>query len=144
MTITPVRPKKEPTCVYCAGNFAHPCWLYLLMDERHHPLKNPQTGVPYVGLSRVPLIRLKEQNREPGYKVGHKSTRKSAPHHMLAMVFGPFFGGAGRIAKKLWRSESRKIKSRLYRGMLRAKKWNRTLYVADKEMMKTVWEKSSA
>jgi hypothetical protein len=71
---------------HCPNASEHGHYVYLLTDRRVQLLNDryvsnyPKRAISnYMGFSDHPHVRLKNHNREPGYKVGHKSTAATAP-----------------------------------------------------------------
>lgn len=108
-------------CKFCDEKTHHPLFCYLIGDQQ----SNAST---YIGLSRQPFFRLKSHNREPGYRCGAKSTKASAGQWRILLVIGPWYGNGGRAFKQAWRRSSRKLKSRLAMGLLKAQEENKNAY----------------
>lgn len=99
-------------CPLCVEHAAHPLYCYLMIDSR----TCCKTTCNYIGVSRLPLLRMRSHNREPGFKCGAKSTRRAAGHWVMLLVIGPFRQGGAREFKHTWSKRSRGMLSRFKQG----------------------------
>jgi hypothetical protein len=107
----------------------HPSYVYVMTDNRISENGDSQL-VPYVGISRSPLMRLRSQRREPGVVVGHKSTNKGKRFWRMELIVGPFYG-QGREFKENWRKKSRKLVRRILTGYWMAGVKEMVVYARD-------------
>ena len=102
-------------------------FVYLLTDNRDVfgvTIRKDATSLGYIGYSNKPIEDLKSQNREPGYKPGDKSTRKSAGYLQFEIMLGPFNHDIPLTIVENWRASSRKLENRLIHGWYMAEKYN--------------------
>jgi hypothetical protein len=110
------------SCSYCYQRSPHPLFCYLLSDRRFTSDFSRHSALPYIGVSRHPLLRLQSHNRVSGFRSGQKCTKPCASFWQLELVIGPFYQSAVAF-KKEWRKSSRKIMSRIRQGVALAKQY---------------------
>lgn len=118
-------------CRFCLRKKKHPLFLYLLTDSRCINQWDKHSVAGYIGLSRLPLLRLHQQNRKLGYRVGVKSTKCASGYWILELVIGPIYKNAYKM-KMEWREKARKILNRIKYGYILANKYNiKNIYCRD-------------
>lgn len=137
---------ERPVCQYCTNpsNTKHPLFVYLLSDKRC--INNPSKHkiVPYIGITKFPMLKLCKHNRinkRLGY--GNQLTKLGAPNYQIELVFGPIFHG-GKYFKFESRKKSRKIISRIlyfcdYARSLQRANSTGSLYVRDKSLIQRLY-----
>jgi hypothetical protein len=125
------------TCEYCLSGQLHPKFVYLARDRRI-PDDKLSNAYCYIGVSRHPFHRLMYcQNRIPGWKVGSKATKPTAPHWKLEMIVGPFTDGQGELFKRRWRSGARRFKRRVRFGVQEGFFRSARIYCRDVNLIRT-------
>lgn len=113
-------------------------YAYLARDKRV-PVERLGSMYAYIGLSHHPFHRLMyNQNREPGWRVGSKSTKCIAPNWQLEMVIGPFMGFGGEQFKERWRKGARRFRHRIRFGIEQSRKLNLRVYCRDPDLIRAI------
>lgn len=112
---------QRSACAHCDAKAAHPQFACLLSST-------PPPGTDGVHTSswdsdRQPLWQLKCHNRDRRYVRGAKATKFGAPHHVNALVIGPFTANADAFVRVM-KANNRKFKNRLVRGVRLAQLWH--------------------
>ena len=115
------------SCEYCASRAEHPSFVSLLFDSRLTPAEMlAPGGMPpssYVfDYSRQPLVNLCCHRRQRRYRIGPKATKHNAPHWQLAVVIGPFYGGACLFVRLL-KARCRRWRQKLKGCVALAQAW---------------------
>lgn len=115
---------KPRSCPYCwPVEMPHPLWVYMLTISEEGVHNQVLNCAPQIGISRNPLVRVKEQNREVGFAPGSKNSLSGAPYWQVELIIGPFTKQGGSF-KQDWLQNSRTALRRFVYGILLAKSWN--------------------
>lgn len=98
-------------------------WVYLmtLNEEGVAEMKHQgRAWSSHIGLASNPIKRLKQQNREPGYDYGRKTTSIGAPYWQLELCIFGIPSKLVALFRDDWKLKSRKVERRIVYGIHKA------------------------
>lgn len=110
-------------CPFSSDGKEHPFFVYLASDKRYTNNKHWQTIVPYIGVSINPFQDIRRQNRMPGYTGADHTTKEGAGSLQIELVIGAFTREVAHQFRDEWRKSSRKLVSRVQKGIQQAKRY---------------------
>lgn len=124
------RCKMASVCPYSDVD-PHPLFVYIASDKRFTSHKHLQSLVPYIGVHVNPFDDIRRQNREPGYTGADHTTKEGAGSLQIEIVIGPFVDDEARKFRDEWRKSSRKLVSRVQKGIQQARRYGSNVYCLD-------------
>lgn len=106
-------------------------FVYLASDKRFTSDKHLQSLVPYIGVHANPFDDIRRQNREPGYTGADHTTKEGAGSLQVELIIGQFTYDVAHQFRDEWRKSSRKLVSRVQKGIQQAKRYGSNVYCLD-------------